>query len=443
MKKIQFFGAAGGVTGSSFLVTANNGDTVLVDLGMFQGEDDKGEINFLPLNLDIASLRAVFITHAHLDHCGRLPYLVKQGFSGKIYAIAATKDIVEVALLDAAGIAQEKTGPIIYTKDEVLRVCDLIEPVSYDVPLNISSFTALFRNAGHILGSASVEITADSKTIVFSGDLGNIADSLIQPKEYISKANFVVMESTYGDKLHPKENPEDVLQQEIREIEKSGGALLIPAFSIERSQEIIHRLGHLRKDNKISNSIPIFLDSPMAIEVMEIFKKYPKLYSNELAHDKSPFAFPNLILTDSAQKSKSILESKGAKIIIAGSGMMSGGRILHHIYNYISNPTTRILIVGYQAVGTLGQKILKGDKQITMQGKQLPVRATITNLQSLSSHADQSELLHWLKVITGVEKVFLVHGEEPQREVLAEKIKSEISVTDVILPKIDEEFEIN
>lgn len=443
MKKVQFLGAAGGVTGSSFLLTGNNNDTVLVDLGMFQGEDDIEDRNFLSLPFDVSKLGAVFVTHAHLDHCGRLPFLVKQGFTGKIYATAPTKDIVTIALLDSAGIAQEKTGPLIYTKEEVLEVCDLIIPVSYDMPINIGSFSITFRNAGHILGSSCIEITEGFKTIVFSGDLGNTFDSLIQPKRCISKANFVVMESTYGDKLHPIENPEDILQQEIKEIGKTGGTLLIPAFSIERSQEIIHRLSHLRKDNKISNSIPVFLDSPMAIEVLEIFKKYPKLYSNELSRDKSPFAFPNLLLTATAQKSKSILGTKGAKIIIAGSGMMSGGRILHHIYNYISNPKTRMLIVGYQAIGTLGRKILSGAKQITMQGKQLPVRATITDLKSLSSHADQQELLHWLKSIAGVEKVFLVHGEQTQRAVLSEKIRTETSIKNITLPKINEEYEFH
>ena len=442
MAKIQFLGAAGGVTGSSYLVTGNNNDTLLIDLGMFQGEDDKNDINFLPLTFDVKSLSAVFVTHAHLDHCGRLPFLIKQGFSGKIYATHATKDIVNISLLDAAKVAEEKKGPLIYTKEEAQEVADKIEAVSYDVPLNIGSFTVFFRDAGHILGSASIEITENSQTIIFSGDLGNTPEDLIQPTEYISRADIVVMESTYGNTIHPQEDAVGTLQTEVNTIESSGGVLLIPAFSIERSQEILHKLGHLRKDNKISGAIPIFLDSPMAIEVTEVFKKYPNLYNSELSKDISPFDFPNLTFTKTSQDSKAILADKGPKIIIAGSGMMSGGRILHHLNNYISIPTTRILIVGYQAVGTLGREILNGAKQIRIDNQQVPVHATITNLRVLSSHADQPKLLRWLQSIQGVSKVFLVHGEDQQRAALAEKIKTDAGIEDVILPKMNEEYDV-
>ncbi len=444
MKKIQFLGASGGVTGSSYLVTGNNGDTILIDLGMFQGEDDREHINFSPLHLNVSLLKAVFVTHAHLDHCGRLPLLIKQGFNGKIYTTFATQELINISLQDAAAVAREKMGPLLYTKEEVKRICDKIEPVSYNAPFTVGSFFINFRDAGHILGSASLEISEkNSKTLVFSGDLGNTPEDLIKPTQNLSHASFVVMESTYGDKIHSQEDVGNVLQREINEIMKTGGTLLIPAFSIERSQEIIHNIGHLKKNNKINSAIPVFLDSPMAIEVTEVFKKYPQLYNAELAQDIDPFNFPNLILTKEVLESKAILKHKGAKVIIAGSGMMNGGRILHHISSYISSKTTRVLIVGYQAIGTLGREILNGAKQITIYNKQVAVQATVTNIESLSSHADYPKLLYWLKSMRGVEKVFLVHGEETQRATLAEKIRTETNIKEVVLPKIYEEYEIN
>ncbi len=442
MTKIQFLGASGAVTGSSYLLSSEN-DSILIDLGIFQGEDDKGDINFLPLSFDVKSLKAVFITHAHLDHCGRLPFLVKQGFIGKIYTTDATAEIINISLLDAAKIAWEKKGPLLYTKEEVQEVCDKMESIAYDTQLTVGSHSITFRDAGHILGSASIEISDGSQTFVFSGDLGNTPEDLIQPTENIVKADIVIMESTYGDSTHPVEDVLDIIQQEISQIEKTNGVLLIPAFSIERSQEILHRLGHLIKDNKINSSIPIFLDSPMAIEVTEVFKKYPNLYNSELSKDISPFEFPNLTLTKTGDESKSILETKGTKIIIAGSGMMNGGRILHHLYNYISIPSTRILIVGYQAVGTLGREILDEAKQITINNQNISVQATVTSLKALSSHSDQPKLLNWLKAIQGVRKVFLVHGEQRQRINLREKIMAETNIKEVILPLIGQEFSLS
>lgn len=445
MKKIQFLGASGVVTGSSYLVTGDAGDTILIDLGMFQGTDDTENINFSLPSFDVKTLRAVFLTHAHLDHCGRLPLLVKKGFTGKIYTTDATKMITHLSLLDAAAIAQEeKKEPVLYTKEEVEKVCNNIESVLYDKPFTISDFSITFHNAGHILGSASIEISdKSSQTIVFSGDLGNSPQDLIQPTEPIARSNIVVMESTYGDTIHPQEDAPAILQQNINEIERIGGTLLIPAFSIERTQEILHIIGHLKENRRVGGATPVFLDSPMAIEVTEIFKKYPTLYNTELSHDAHPFDFPNLTCTKTVEESKAILKVKNPKIIIAGSGMMSGGRILHHLNNYISFPTTRVLIVGYQAVGTLGREILTGAKQITIYDKHMPVRATIAKIEALSSHADQPKLLKWLKYIQGVKKVFLVHGEEKQRTALAEKIKTDIGIQHVILPTRDQVYNIN
>ncbi len=444
MRKLQFFGASGTVTGSSYLFTGQSGENILIDLGMFQGMEGEAELNASPLAFDAKNLQAVLLTHAHLDHCGRLPLLIQAGFHGKIYTTGATKAITAISLLDAAAIQEEEKETIpLYTKDDVEKILEKMEIISYDVPLKIGEFTITFRNAGHILGSASIEVMDGDQILLFSGDLGNTPENLIQPTEYIVHADTVIMESTYGISTHPREDAAAVLQKEIQTIESTGGVLLIPAFSIERTQEILHTLSHLVKNNIINQSLPIFLDSPMAIEVTEVFKKFPKLYSDDLSHDPHPFDFPNLISTKSVEESKGINKAYNPKIIIAGSGMMSGGRILHHLEQYISIPTTRVLIVGYQAVGTLGREILEGAKHITLYHKQIRVKATITKLEAFSSHADQPLLLKWLQHIQGVKKVFLTHGENPQREALSQKIQEELHIQDVLLPTKGEIYEIN
>ena len=317
-----------------------------------------------------------------------------------------------------------------------------METVKYNESFSIGAWKIIFRDAGHILGSASIELRdAGLQSIIFSGDLGNSPQDLIAPTKYITQGTTVVMESTYGDSTHPQEDASAILQEEINAIEKTHGTLLIPAFSIERTQEILHRIGHLKKDGKINTATPIFLDSPMATKVTEIFKNYPDLYNLELSKDNSPFDFPNLTYTKTIEESKAILNVKNPKVIIAGSGMMSGGRILHHLKNYISLPTSRLLIVGYQAVGTLGREIEDGAKQVTIYDEQLSVQAKIKKIDSLSSHADQRKLLLWLHKIKGVKQVFLVHGEERQRENLARKIQTDLRIQNIIMPIKDHVYE--
>ena len=444
MFKIQFLGAAGTVTGSSYLLTGEKDETILIDMGMFQGVDNEDTLNDSALSFDAEKLQAVFLTHAHLDHCGRLPLLIKAGFKGKVYATEATKMITHISLLDAAAIQDEEKEKIpLYTKDDVEKIYEKIEIVEYNKQFAVGEFQIIFRNAGHILGSSSIEISDKSQTIVFSGDLGNTPENLIQPTEYISRADVVIMESTYGDKVHPREDAVSVFKKEIEIIEQTRGVLLIPAFSIERTQEILHLLSHLEKNNILKKSVPVFLDSPMAIEVTEVFKEFRNLYSDDLLKDLHPFDFSSLKYTKSVEESKAILKAENPKIIIAGSGMLSGGRILHHLENYISSPTTRILIVGYQAEGTLGREILTGVKNITLYKKHLSVNAAVTKLEAFSSHADLPLLLKWLKNIQGVKKVFLTHGENLQREALAKSIKTELNINNVFLPIKEQVYEIN
>jgi len=327
MKSLQFFGASGTVTGSSYLLTMDTNQTLLIDLGLFQGEDDKEEINAQPLPFDAKNLSAVFVTHAHLDHCGRLPLLIQNGFSGPIYTTAPTKDIIKLSLLDTIRISQEEKKEPLYTKDDVEKLYKRMQEVFYDMPFHVGDATVTFRNAGHILGSASIEISDTQKTVVFSGDLGNSPQDIIEPTEYSTKADTVIMESTYGNTIHPKEDVSDILRQEITAIEHGGGTLLIPAFSIERTQEILHRIHDLKNAKKIAEVTPVFLDSPMAIEVTDIFNTYHQFYNATVGAEHAPFDFPNLIKTPSSEESKNIVTNESPKVIIAGSGKIGRAHV--------------------------------------------------------------------------------------------------------------------
>lgn len=441
MKTIKFLGASGEVTGSGYVLTGDNGNQILIDFGMFQGTDETQTQNFLPLSFNAKNLQAVLLTHAHLDHCGRLPLLGMLGYTGKIYSTEATKEITHLSLLDSATIDKDQNGQFLYSTDDVEKTYKSMESAAYGKPFSIGEFTITFRDAGHILGSASIEIAEGDQTVIFSGDLGNTPQDLVKPTEYISQGTIVVMESTYGDSVHPKEDAEAILEQEIIAVEKNGGTLLIPAFSIERSQEILHILKSLKSSGKIHTELPVFLDSPMAIEVTELFNNFPDLYNKEFAKETHPFDFPGLVYTRTVEESKAI-PNHGPQVIIAGSGMMSGGRILHHLKHFISQPTTRLLIVGYQAEETLGRRIEEGDKEIRINDEYIPVHAAISKIESLSSHADQPKLLVWLKHIQGVKRVFLVHGDERQRKNLAHTIQEDTGIEDVILPTKDQIAEV-
>ncbi len=442
MKKIKFLGAAGGVTGSSFVLTGQNDDQILVDFGIFQGPREVSDLNYQPLQFNPSSVKGVVLTHAHLDHCGRLPLLVFGGFQGKIYMTAPTAALIEVILRDAAKIAQEKVDYTpLYGSDEVEKVLKMVEVVEYEHEFPVGSFMVKFKDAGHILGSASIEIidTADKKKIVFSGDLGNTPEDIIKPAVYSDDADYVVMETTYGDENHPQEDPSQIIMEEINKVEDAMGVLLIPAFSLERTQEILHRIHHLKKDGKVRADTPVFMDSPMGIRATEIFGQFRDFYNEEMqAHTSDPFNFEGLASTIESRDSKDIIKAMEPKVIVAGSGMMSGGRILHHAVNYLPIDTTSILFVGYQAEGTLGRAVLRGAKTVRIYDKQVIVRAKVRET-TMSSHADQSKLLLWLGHIKGVKKVFLAHGEVSKRTVFAQKVKEQFQIERVVMPLVGEE----
>ncbi|HTK03701.1 MAG TPA: MBL fold metallo-hydrolase [Alphaproteobacteria bacterium] len=440
--KIKFLGAAGTVTGSSYVLTSSSGQSILIDLGMFQGPPEINNLNYEPFDYDPSLLSAAILTHAHLDHCGRLPIIMPRGFRASIWMTPATRDLTELSLFDSAKIARDDGKQALYDSATVTQTIVNFRPVDYHLPTQIGDFTVTFRDAGHILGSASLEITeknpnSEIKKIVFSGDLGNTPEPLEAATEAVDSADAVVMESTYGDRLHPIGNPIDVIQNEINTIEKTGGTLLIPSFSLDRSQELMHIIMHLKKEGRVALQTPVFLDSPMAQKATTIYVNYPKLFNPHIQEDLKLgdiFDFPGLSLATPSPI--------GPKVIIAGSGMMTGGRIVGHAAHYLPMISTRLLIVGYQGEGTLGRELLEGKREVFIEGKSIKVQGTITDIQTMSSHADQKQLMTWLKHIKNVKKVFLTHGEDGPRTVLSQKISEELGIKDITLPVLNQEIEI-
>lgn len=446
--KIKFLGAAGTVTGSSYLLTSGSGKSILIDLGMFQGPDNIDRLNFEPFDCDVSRLAGAVLTHAHLDHCGRLPIVMSLGFTGRIWMTPPTRDLTELSLLDSAKIAKEDDRKILYDEDLVRETVARFAVADFGEIFTLGDFTVTFRDAGHILGSAIVELVdnqhdSDTRKIVFSGDLGNSPEDLLPETERIDEADAVVMESTYGDRLHPDEDPSEVVKAEIQKVESSGGTLLIPAFSLERTQELLHIIMHLKKTGSILPQTPIYMDSPMGRRATMIYKNYPQDFNAHIKSDQkrgSAFDFPGLSVVGKSHESDAIHGEKGPSVIIAGSGMMTGGRILGHAMHYLPIPSTRLLIVGYQGEGTLGRQLLKGNKEVIIKGRTVGVMATVNDTQAMSSHADQGQLMSWLTHIKNVKKVVLTHGDDGPRKALSEKISEDLGITDVALPLLHQEI---
>ncbi len=447
--KIKFLGAAGTVTGSSYVLTSGSGKSILIDLGMFQGPEEINKLNYEPYDYDPSLLVGAILTHAHLDHCGRLPIIMPRGFKGDIWMTPATRDLTELSLFDSAKVAKDDGKEFLYDSAMVTQTITRFRPVEYHTPAQIADFTATFRDAGHILGSASLEITdnnpdSEIKKIVFSGDLGNTPEPLEAATELIDSADAVVMESTYGDRLHPIGNPIDSIQSEINIIENTGGVLLIPSFSLDRTQELLHIIMHLKKSGKVMNETQIFMDSPMAQKATTVYVNYPKLFNPEIQADLkigSIFTFPGINVVEGHGASDALHNIPGAKVIIAGSGMMTGGRIVGHAAHYLPIVSTRLLIVGYQGEGTLGRALMEGKKEVNIDGQNIKVNGTVTDIQTMSSHADQKQLLNWLTHIKNIKKVFLTHGEDGPRGILSQKISEELGVKDISLPTLNQEVQ--
>lgn len=443
--KLTFHGGAKLVTGANYLLENEGGGKILVDCGLRQGSRYCERSNFEPFPYDPADVDALFVTHAHIDHIGRIPKLFKDGFSGKVYSTPPTKEFAAHLLEDSMNIlsrdAEDEGIEAIYTEEDIKKALANWETIVYHDPMEAFGYTVEFYDAGHVLGSSVIKITAEGKKIVFSGDLGNSPAPLIRTRESVPDADYVLMESTYGARVH-----EDVLERKsiledvIEEAVQAGGTLMIPTFALERTQQLLFELNELVENGRIP-SVPIFIDSPLAIRLTEVYRKYSKdpLYFNDeaIAVEKSGdaiFDFPGLEFTRSTQESKNIAEVSPPKVVIAGAGMSQGGRIIHHEKLYLPDPKNTLLFIGYQANGSMGRRILDGAKEVRILGEDVPVRAKQRAIGGYSAHADQPALLEWLQPMRkNLKKVFLVQGEEDQMTPLSYKIKDEL-VLDVDIP---------
>ena len=444
--KVIFYGGAGSVTGSNYMVESGN-TRILVDCGMAQGSDFAEKENFEDFAYAVSSVQAIFVTHAHIDHTGKLPKIVKDGFKGKIYSTPPTKDFAELLLIDSEHVLQEesdRTGlPDLYETEDVEAAMAIWETVPYHKPVQVGNFKITFYDAGHILGSATIKIEAEGKSIMFSGDLGNYPAPIIHNTEHLPEVDYCVIESTYGARVHEDTSKrEGELEDVMEDIARKGGVLMIPAFAMERTQELLYHFHELISQGRVPE-IPIFIDSPLAIKLTAVYKKYESYFNPEtfklVKSGEDILNFPGLRMTLTVEQSKEINDVPAPKIIMAGSGMSNGGRIRHHERRYLPDPKSIILFVGYQATGTLGRAILEGAKVVRLFGEEVPVRCEIRTITAYSAHADQPRLLEWLKPRSGMlKKVFVVQGEEGSSEILAAKVKEELSVDSYVPQKAEE-----
>jgi metallo-beta-lactamase family protein len=412
--KLTFCGAAQMVTGSCYLLETQH-HQVLVDCGMFQGKKEITRLNYEQFSFNPKSITAVFLTHAHIDHAGLLPKLIKQGFCGKIYTTRATVDLCKIMLEDSAHVQVAETDQEnrrrlrqglsprqpLYTLEDARAVFPFFHPVEYATTYGFSNITFRFCDAGHILGSAMVELmvreTGKTKKIVFSGDIGQWDVPIVADPSIITEADYVLCESTYGDREH--EDPrmrETLFQKIVMDTYKRGGRLLIPSFAVERTQELLYTLKVLSLAKKLPQE-KVFLDSPLAIKATQIFEKHRECFDDDFKKLKSPFRFPGLVFTENMADSRKINLYNKPCIIIAGSGMANAGRIRHHLKHGIWDPKNTVLFVGFQAEGTLGRVILDGAKTVKMMGLEIAVHAKIEKIESFSAHADDGDIMRWMQ----------------------------------------------
>jgi metallo-beta-lactamase family protein len=438
--KLTFYGGVRMVTGANYLLENKTG-RILIDCGLQQGSRYCERQNFEPFKYDPASIKTLFVTHAHIDHIGRIPKLYKDGFRGEIYSTPPTKDLAEYLLIDSENIlahdAEEQGKEPLYHIDDINNVLSLWKTVPYHKKIKTCGFEAELYDAGHILGSSSIVISdSDGKRIVFSGDIGNSPAPIIKSPEKPEFADYVVMESTYGGRIHEDiSSRKNILEDTIEDTIRRGGVLMIPAFALERTQELLFELNDLVENNRISK-VPVYIDSPLAIKLTAIYKKYSKdpAYVNNEAISlhkggDAIFDFAGLRFTLTPEQSKEINDAPSPKIIIAGAGMMQGGRIIHHEKKYLRDPKNTLLFIGYQVVGSMGRYILDGAKSVKILGEEIPVDAKVLAIGGYSAHADQPALLDWLTPARkSIKKVFLVQGEEGQMMPLAQKIEDGLAI---------------
>lgn len=461
--KIKFLGATRQVTGSRYFLEAG-GLNILVECGMFQERKFLGR-NWSPFAVYPGSVDYVLLTHCHLDHSGIIPKFIKEGFSGKIFMTSASKDLLEIMLLDSAKIQQEdaaykrkrhkregRKGPHpevpLYNVNDARNSFKVFSSVAYSSKFSLNDqVSVVFHDAGHIVGSAMVEVkvkeNGDERNIIFSGDIGQWNKPIVKDPSVFKEADYVVMESTYGDREHKDpDSPENRISDIINKTYSAGGKVIIPTFAVERAQDLLYYLSKLVRRDKIP-FMKIFLDSPMAVSVTDAFIKHKECFDQQtlklIRENEPPFDFPGLNLVRTREESKSINAIKEPCIIMAGSGMCTGGRIKHHLVHNISNPQNTVLFVGYQASGTLGRHIVNGEKQVRIHGRQREVKACIEYMDSLSAHADRKALLKWLGTLNSPPKqIFLTHGEEHAALSLQQKIEKK--GWSVVVPRYRQDF---
>jgi metallo-beta-lactamase family protein len=451
--EITFLGAAGTVTGSKFLLS-HAGTTILIDCGLFQGMKELRLMNWEPLPTDVHKIDAVLLTHGHLDHVGYLPRLHQQGFNGLIYGTGPTLAIAEIILEDSAKIQEEeasranrdgytKHNPALpfYSVEQAKQTIGLFREVPLDRWQSVGphiQYRMMYN--GHILGSAYIELQIKGKIFIFSGDVGRPNDPLLYDPKKPVEADYLFVESTYGDREHPKDDFEEVMGELIEQTLADHGVLVVPSFAVERLQALMYLLWSGQRGSKIPY-IPIYVDSPMGNRVLEVFSRFldwHKLSDKEFRH-----MFDHAHVITSYEQTWEVINKKGPKIVIAGSGMVTGGRVLTYLQQLIDDPTTRVLLVGYQAEGTRGRHLKEGTDSLKIYGKQVPVRAEIHAIDSLSAHGDQSDLLAWMSAISNPPKaVYLIHGEPQAQKVFAKKIEEQFGWP-VHIPQLYETIRIS
>ena len=468
--KIKFCGASTGVTGSCHLLTSGE-HKILLDCGQFQGGKAQDALNYEKFPFEPSEIECVVLSHAHIDHCGRLPLLTKRGFEGKIYCTDATADLLSVMLKDSAYIHEKETEwknrkaeragreqvEPLYTIEDAEKALSLVSPILYDQQIEINSdMKIVFNDAGHILGSAITElwVTEDDKEskIVFSGDLGMEGRPILRDPTYIKKADYVIMETTYGNRIH-KELGSGVekLIEIILNTTRRGGNVVIPSFAVGRTQELIYELNRFYDSNngyrKELDKIFVYVDSPMATTATEIFRRNAQVFDEEtreyILKGDNPLEFKNLKFTRSSKESQDLNFNKEPKIIISASGMCEAGRIRHHLKHNLWNPKNSIVFVGYQGQGTLGRSLVEGIKMVTLFGEEIQVNAEIHNLEGFSGHADQNGLFAWLAHFEQKPKqIFLVHGEEESKKDFAKLVNEKLSYEPIVVMG-NSEFELD
>jgi len=433
--KLTFCSGAGTVTGANFLVEGG-GKKFLIDCGLIQGSDVDDELNWDDFPYNPAEIDFLFITHAHIDHIGRIPKLINDGFRGKIFSVAPTKDITLYMLEDMANLVSRDTKydlSKIYTTENIKKAMDMWKGLSYGEKIDEGDFSFSFKDAGHILGSGMLEIIYNGKKIIFTGDLGNSPSPLLPDTEIIKDADYLIMESVYGDRDHENRNErKKKLEQIIKDNYKRKGVLIIPTFSLERTQELLYEINSL-VENNIVPAMPVFLDSPLSIKLTEIYLRSDKFFNktaqNLIKSGDNLFDFPGLTKTPETEDSKDILKVPSPKIIIAGSGMSNGGRILHHEKNYLPDKKNILLLTGYQTMGTMGRMIQDGAKKVRIMGQDVFVRAKIVFIDGYSGHKDSSHLVEFVEnTAEKVKKVFVTMGEPKSSMFLAQRLNDELGV---------------